>query len=42
MEVTAAVFAILGKMSADVVCKTLNFTLKVQVLGFVGRRFLVT
>lgn len=42
MEVTAAAFAVLGKMSAGVTCKALKFSLKVQVLAFVGRRFPVT
>jgi len=42
MEVTAAAFAMLGNMNAGVACKALNFPLKAQVLGFAGRRFLVT
>lgn len=42
MEVTAAAFAMLGEVSAGVVCEALNFLLKAQVLGFAGRRFLVT
>lgn len=42
MEVTAAAFAMLGEVSAGVVCEALNFLLKAQVLGFAGKKFLVT
>lgn len=39
---TDAAFAMMEKMSADVVCKSPNFPLNVQVLGLVRRRFVVT